>query len=56
MIKIATAQLWVHDQEEALAFWTKSSAWRSADVTVPNWATSAGWPSAPPASPTSRSS
>ena len=23
MLRIATAQLWVHDQEEALAFWTE---------------------------------
>ena len=26
MIRIANAQLWVHDQDEALAFYTGSSA------------------------------
>jgi uncharacterized glyoxalase superfamily protein PhnB len=36
MIKIATAQLWVHDQEEALDFWTKKVGMEvRADVTVP---------------------
>ena len=27
---ISTVQVWVHDQDEALAFYTESSAWRSA--------------------------
>ena len=35
-IKIATTQLWVHDQEEALAFWTKKVGLDvRTDVTVP---------------------
>jgi predicted enzyme related to lactoylglutathione lyase len=36
MIKIANAQLWVHDQDEALAFYTKKVGWEvRSDVTVP---------------------
>jgi uncharacterized glyoxalase superfamily protein PhnB len=36
MIKIANAQLWVHDQEEALAFYTEKVGMEvRADVTVP---------------------
>ena len=36
MIKIATAQLWVHDQDEALDFWTKKVGMEvRADVTIP---------------------
>ena len=36
MIKIATAQLWVHDQDEALAFYTNQLGMEvRADVTVP---------------------
>jgi catechol 2,3-dioxygenase-like lactoylglutathione lyase family enzyme len=36
MIRIATAQLWVHDQEEALAFYTRKLGWEvRADVTLP---------------------
>jgi predicted enzyme related to lactoylglutathione lyase len=36
MIRIATAQIWVHDQEEALAFYTKKLGWEvRADVTLP---------------------
>jgi len=36
MIKIANAQLWVHDQDEALAFYTeKLSMEVRADVTMP---------------------
>jgi predicted enzyme related to lactoylglutathione lyase len=36
MIRIANAQLWVHDQEEALAFYTKKLGWEvRADVTLP---------------------
>jgi len=35
MIKIANAQLWVHDQEEALAFWTEKVGMEvRADVTL----------------------
>jgi catechol 2,3-dioxygenase-like lactoylglutathione lyase family enzyme len=36
MIRIATAQLWVHDQDEALDFYTKKLGMEvRADVTVP---------------------
>jgi predicted enzyme related to lactoylglutathione lyase len=36
MIRIANAQLWVHDQDEALAFYTQKLGWEvGADVTVP---------------------
>jgi uncharacterized glyoxalase superfamily protein PhnB len=35
MIKISTAQLWVHDQDEALAFWTDQVGFEvREDVTV----------------------
>ena len=43
MIRIASAQLWVHDQDEALAFYTQKLGmevrWTSPS---PRWATSAG--------------
>ena len=36
MLKVGTAQLWVHDQEEALAFWTEKVGMEvRADVTLP---------------------
>ena len=36
MIKIANAQLWVHDQDEALAFYTEKLGWEvRVDATVP---------------------
>ena len=36
MIRIATTQLWVHDQEEALAFYTKKLGWEvRMDATLP---------------------
>jgi len=36
MIKLSTTQLWVHDQEEALAFYTKKLGMEvRADVTLP---------------------
>ena len=35
MIRIANAQLWVHDQDEALAFYTEKLGWEvQTDVTV----------------------
>ena len=35
MIRIANAQLWVHDQDEALAFYTEKLGWEvRADVTL----------------------
>ena len=36
MIRLGSAQLWVHDQDEALAFYTGKLGWEvRADVTVP---------------------
>ena len=36
MIKIATTQIWVHDQDEALAFYTEKLGFEvRADVTLP---------------------
>ena len=36
MIKIANAQLWVHDQDEALAFYTEKLGMEvRSDVTLP---------------------
>ena len=36
MIKVSNAQLWVHDQDEALAFYTDKLGWEiRSDVTVP---------------------
>ncbi|HEV7808381.1 MAG TPA: VOC family protein [Solirubrobacteraceae bacterium] len=36
MIKIANTQLWVHDQDEALAFYTDKLGWEvQVDVTMP---------------------
>jgi catechol 2,3-dioxygenase-like lactoylglutathione lyase family enzyme len=36
MIRISATQLWVHDQEEALAFWTEKVGMEvRADVTLP---------------------
>jgi len=38
VIRIANAQFWVHDQDEALAFYTKTLGWEvRADVQVPGW-------------------
>jgi predicted enzyme related to lactoylglutathione lyase len=38
MIRIANAQFWVHDQEEALAFYTRTLGWEvRADVTMAEW-------------------
>ena len=38
MIKLANAQFWVHDQDEALAFYTKTLGWEvRADVTIEAW-------------------
>src|SRR5918997_250455 len=36
MIKIANSQLWVHDQDEALAFYTQKLGWEvRSDATLP---------------------
>jgi catechol 2,3-dioxygenase-like lactoylglutathione lyase family enzyme len=38
MIKIANTQFWVHDQDEALAFYTQTLGWEvRADVTMEAW-------------------
>ena len=38
MIKIANAQFWVHDQDEALAFYTRRLGWEvRSDVTMKEW-------------------
>jgi catechol 2,3-dioxygenase-like lactoylglutathione lyase family enzyme len=38
MIRIANAQFWVHDQEEALAFYARTLGWEvRADVTMEEW-------------------
>jgi catechol 2,3-dioxygenase-like lactoylglutathione lyase family enzyme len=38
MIKIANTQFWVHDQDEALEFYTKTLGWEVlADVTMEAW-------------------
>jgi predicted enzyme related to lactoylglutathione lyase len=38
MIKIANAQFWVHDQDEALAFYTRTLGWEvRSDVSMDEW-------------------
>lgn len=38
MIRIANAQFWVHDQDEALSFYTQTLGWEvRADVTMESW-------------------
>ncbi len=38
MITIGNAQFWVHDQDEALAFYTETLGWEvRADVTMEDW-------------------
>ncbi|HEY3671007.1 MAG TPA: VOC family protein [Acidimicrobiia bacterium] len=38
MIKIANAEFWVHDQDEALAFYTRTLGWEvRSDVTMDEW-------------------
>ncbi len=38
MITVANVQFWVHDQDEALAFYTKKLGWEvRADVTMKEW-------------------
>ena len=35
MIRVANGQVWVHDQDEALEFWTKKIGWEvRADITM----------------------
>ena len=53
--QLTTVQVWVHDQDEALAFYTEKLGFELRDdVTVPELGTSAGSRSACPAR-TSRS-
>lgn len=38
MVRIANAQFWVHDQDEALAFYTRTLGWEvRSDVTMDGW-------------------
>jgi predicted enzyme related to lactoylglutathione lyase len=38
VIRIANVQFWVHDQDQALAFYTSTLSWEvRADVTMPQW-------------------
>jgi predicted enzyme related to lactoylglutathione lyase len=38
MIRIANAQFWVHDQDEALAFYTRTLGWEvRSDVSMAEW-------------------
>ncbi|CAO5229658.1 VOC family protein [Frankia sp. AgKG'84/4] len=38
MIRVANAQFWVHDQDEALTFYPQRLGWEvRSDVTVPEW-------------------
>ena len=56
MIRIANAQVWVHDQEEALAFYTQKLGMEvRVDASSTSSATSGGSPSVRRDSPTSRS-
>jgi catechol 2,3-dioxygenase-like lactoylglutathione lyase family enzyme len=46
VIKLSVAQLWVNDQEEALAFYTKKLGFEvRSDVTMPELGNSRTWPS-----------
>ena len=36
MIRIANAQLWVRDQDEALAFYTQKVGWAVSPMIVPS--------------------
>ena len=52
MIRIGSAQLWVHDQDEALAFYTKQVGMEvRADVTVPELGNFRWLAVSPPAQP-----
>jgi catechol 2,3-dioxygenase-like lactoylglutathione lyase family enzyme len=56
MIRIANAQIWVHDQDEALAFYTdKVGLEVRADVTLPEMGNFRWLTLARPGSPISRS-
>ena len=52
MIKLTNAQLWVHDQDEALAFYTDKIGWEvRSDVTVPEMGNFRWLAVGPPAQP-----
>lgn len=52
MIKLANAQLWVHDQDEALAFYTEKLGWEvRADATLPEMGNFRWLTVGPPAQP-----
>ena len=52
MIKLSNSQLWVHDQDEALAFYTDKLRWEvRADVTVPELGNFRWLTVGPPAQP-----
>ena len=54
MLKLATAQLWVHDQDEALAFYTKKLGMEvRSDVTLPEMGNFRWLTVGPPARPMS---
>ena len=55
-MKIACAQLWVQDQDEALAFWTEKVGFEvRADVTMPEMGDFRWLTVGPPGQETSRS-
>ena len=52
MIKFANAQVWVHDQDEALAFYTQKLGWEvRSDVTLPEMGNFRWLTVGPPAQP-----
>ena len=52
MINLSTTQLWVHDQDEALAFYTKKLGWEvRSDVTMPEMGNFRWLTVGPPAQP-----
>jgi predicted enzyme related to lactoylglutathione lyase len=52
MIKFANAQVWVHDQDEALAFYTQKLGWEvRSDVTMPEMGDFRWLTVGPPAQP-----
>ena len=55
MIQIGSAQLWVHDQDEALEYYTKKVGWNPVRRDSPRAGTSAGSRSGPRGKTTSRS-
>ena len=57
MIKISVAGVWVHDQDEALAFYTDKLGWEvRADVTLPEMGNYRWLTVGPPSQPRRRKS